>query len=116
MSPLNYQWHFSAGALVAATSRSLALTNIQSAQAGSYAVVVTDSSGSVTSRVAQLVVDATFTKITIGDIVTGKGSFQATGWADYEQGSVLTSDTTRPPWHPSRGRRSQFLLSDCYRR
>ncbi len=56
-APLNYQWNFDGSALSAATNATLSLTNVQSNQAGSYAVVVTNSWGSVTSAVASLTVD-----------------------------------------------------------
>jgi hypothetical protein len=48
----------------------LILTNLTLAHAGDYVVVVTNASGAVTSRVAKLEVDPTFTKITTGVIVT----------------------------------------------
>jgi hypothetical protein len=39
------------------TSSTLSLTNVQSSEAGSYTVVVTNSAGSVTSSAASLTVD-----------------------------------------------------------
>src|SRR6185436_13482634 len=67
-----------------ATNRSLPLTNIQSAQAGGYSVVVTDTSGSITSRVAVLDVDPTFTKITTGPIAANRGNFYSCAWGDFD--------------------------------
>ncbi|TAK91623.1 MAG: hypothetical protein EPO07_19715 [Verrucomicrobia bacterium] len=51
---IGYRWQFNGAFLSNATNVSLALTNVQSANAGNYAVVVTNSVGSVTSRVAVL--------------------------------------------------------------
>jgi len=47
--PLCYQWSFCGTNLVGATNASLILTNTRMAQAGSYTVVVTNSTGSVNS-------------------------------------------------------------------
>ena len=55
-SPLGYQWQFNGAGVSGATGTSLALTGVQPANAGSYAVVVTNTLGSVTSAVAVLTV------------------------------------------------------------
>jgi len=55
-APLSYQWRFHDADLVAMTNATLILTNVQRAEAGSYAVVVTNFSGSVTSQVATLTI------------------------------------------------------------
>jgi hypothetical protein len=54
--PLSFQWWFNGLVLPAQTNSSLILTNVQAANAGNYAVVVTNSYGSVTSAVATLTV------------------------------------------------------------
>jgi len=54
--PLSYQWYGPAGAMGGAVASSLTLPNVQSGQAGSYYVVVTNTSGVVTSAVATLTV------------------------------------------------------------
>ena len=56
--PFSYQWDFDGTALSGATNDSLTLTNVQTAQGGSYTLVVTNPVGSVTSQVATLTVDA----------------------------------------------------------
>src|ERR1051325_5805107 len=57
---LNYQWRFNEVEVAGETNRSLVLTNVQLTDAGGYSLVVTDSSGSITSRVARLEIDPTF--------------------------------------------------------
>lgn len=80
--PLTYQWLFNDANLAEATSRTLVLTNIQLANSGSYALVATDSSGSVTSRVAHLSVDPSFTKMTTLNIVTNYAGGAGVIWVD----------------------------------
>ena len=55
-APLSYQWRFNGNILSGATTTQYRLTNVQSASAGSYAVVVTNLFGAATSRVATLTV------------------------------------------------------------
>ena len=54
--PLSYQWQFNGSNLAGATATVLALTNVQPAQAGFYAVVVSNVAGSVSSSNAVLTV------------------------------------------------------------
>jgi phospholipase/lecithinase/hemolysin len=54
--PLSYQWQFNRTNLANMTQMALNLTNIQRANAGDYDVIVANSSGSVTSRVATLTI------------------------------------------------------------
>lgn len=54
--PLAYQWHFNDAALIGATNSILTLGNVQKAQAGAYAVDVSNAAGSVRSVTAQLIV------------------------------------------------------------
>jgi phospholipase/lecithinase/hemolysin len=49
-----FQWLFNAAPITGAVTNSLTITNVQRADAGEYAVVVSDTSGSVTSQVATL--------------------------------------------------------------
>lgn len=51
-----YQWRRNGTAIVGATASSLVLTNVQSADAGDYTVVATNSAGSATSTPATLTV------------------------------------------------------------
>ena len=51
---LSYQWQQNGSPVPGATAASLPLSNIQPANAGSYVVVITDSTGSTTSQVSTL--------------------------------------------------------------
>jgi phospholipase/lecithinase/hemolysin len=55
-APLSYQWQFNRTNLANMTQMALSVTNIQRANAGDYDVIVANSSGSVTSRVARLTI------------------------------------------------------------
>ncbi len=56
-SPLTYQWSRNGTTVAGATNATLSLANVQTANAGSYTVVVTNSVGSVTSSAATLTVN-----------------------------------------------------------
>lgn len=53
---ITYQWQKNSVAIPGATGSSLVLSNIQSADAGSYSVIVSEPTASVTSAVAQVVI------------------------------------------------------------
>ena len=53
-----YQWQKNGANIAGATAATLSLTNVQSSDAASYTVVVTNSAGSVTSNAATLTVNA----------------------------------------------------------
>jgi pectate lyase len=60
-SPFTYQWRFNGTNISGATSSTYSLSNVQSANAGNYSVVVTNSAGSATSANATLTVNAAAT-------------------------------------------------------
>jgi hypothetical protein len=84
VSQLTYQWRFNETAILGAIGRTLTLTNVQIANAGGYSVVVADSSGSVTSLVARLDVDAAFVKITLGNLVNASDNPVPCAFGDYD--------------------------------
>jgi hypothetical protein len=53
-SLLRYQWLFNGTPIAGATAGSLTLTNVQTAQAGNYSVIVSNASASITSSPASL--------------------------------------------------------------
>jgi pectate lyase len=55
-APLAYQWYFNDAPMTAAITASHTVTNAQTTNAGGYHVVITNSSGSITSVVATLTV------------------------------------------------------------
>ena len=55
-APLSYQWRFNGNNISSATASNYAIASAQVTNAGSYAVVVSNSVGSVTSQVATLTV------------------------------------------------------------
>ncbi len=87
--PLSFQWRFKEMELGGQTTRLVSLTNIQANNGGGYDVVVADLSGSVTSQVATLTVDTTFTKITTGSIVTDLNDYWNGSWGDYDNDGYL---------------------------
>jgi hypothetical protein len=82
-APLAYQWRRNGNDVSDATSSSLTLLSVQDTNAGNYTVVVTNSSGSVTSSIARLDILPAFSKSTF-DIV-GAGA----AWIDYDQDGYL---------------------------
>ena len=71
-APLGYQWRFSSVDLLAKTSSSLALTNVQMANAGDYSVVVSNAAGMITSTVATLTVPRVVRVGNYADVDAGK--------------------------------------------
>ena len=58
-APLSYQWQKGGAAISGATAASYSIASVQTTDAGSYTVVVTNSVGSVTSAAATLTVQST---------------------------------------------------------
>ena len=83
-TPRYFQWRLNETNLIGKTSTSLIVTNVQLANAGDYTLVVTNAGGSITSQVAALSIDPTFTKITTGNIATEGGASTACAWGDYD--------------------------------
>ncbi|MFO1497494.1 MAG: DUF642 domain-containing protein [Verrucomicrobiota bacterium] len=84
--PLSYQWRFNTSPITGATSPSLTINNAQLSNQGSYDVVVTNSSGSITSATA------TLTVVQAGSFINGSFESGYTGWtATGNQGVATTA-------------------------
>jgi len=66
--PLVYQWSKGAVDVIGASGATLSLNNVQTNQAGNYAVVITNAFGSVTSSIAVLTVNRLAQTVTFGSL------------------------------------------------
>jgi hypothetical protein len=82
--PLTCQWRFKGEPLAGQVEVRLVIPAVGLEHEGGYDLVATDSSGSVTSRVARLTVDPTFVVVRDGPIVTDSEGTLGYGWADYD--------------------------------
>jgi hypothetical protein len=82
--PITYQWLKDESPLPGETSDFLFLSDVSGGDAGNYAVVASTFSGSVTSSVVVLSLDATFLKVTAGPLVNDPGSSIWSIWGDYD--------------------------------
>ncbi|MGZ4974091.1 MAG: immunoglobulin domain-containing protein, partial [Limisphaerales bacterium] len=83
LSPLTYQWLNNGGPILGATTSAYSITNVQLTDAGTYAVIVTNGYGSVTSSNAVLSIDTTPPSITAqpsskSTAIGGTASFSVT--------------------------------------
>jgi len=67
-TPLTYQWQFNGQNITGATSATLLLTNVTTANFGNYTVIITNSHGSVTSGMATLGISPNV-QVTFDDVV-----------------------------------------------
>lgn len=95
--PFAYQWQFNSTNLPNATNAALVLANAQTNQSGPYRVVVTNSSGSITSAVATLTVSPV-ADLVVTEIAHPTNAFAgqpfAVTWRSLNQGS----QTATAPW------------------
>ena len=92
--PITYHWWFMDAFLDAVANPSVAksvlsLTNVTLVDGGPYFVVVSDTSGSVTSQIATLTVDPTFTTITTGPGEPLADLSLCMTWWDYDNDGFL---------------------------
>lgn len=83
-APLGYRWFFNTNTTVGGNSNSLVLLNVQSNNAGSYFVIVTNNYGAVTSAIATL---------TIGVPPTNNARFNLVGFGEGTTGGGVTTET-----------------------
>ena len=72
-APVTYQWMYAGNLINGATNQTLALTNVQSGQAGTYTVLVSDYCGSTLSATAVLTVTNSATSVATKLAATGNG-------------------------------------------
>ena len=78
----SYQWFLNGAAISGGTNSSLTVSNASFASVGNYQVVITNSYGSVTSSVAQLIIDPLdLTFNGTGKVTTGIGSADDFGYS-----------------------------------
>lgn len=87
--PPTYQWRKNGTALPDQDQDFLYLANLQLSDAGDYDVIASTSFGSITSQVATLTVDATFTKITTDSLVNEGGNSSGSAWGDFDKDGDL---------------------------
>ena len=84
VAPLTYKWFFNTNTPVGTNSTTLTLLNVQTNNAGTYSVIVTNNYGAVTSSFAILTVSAT---------VTNNAQFNLEGFGQATIGGGVIADT-----------------------
>ena len=97
---MTYQWRFNGANMPGQTKSTISLTNVQTANEGDYDVVVANMCGSITSRVATLTVDPTFTMITGSPVTTNNIGTWHAAWFDYDNDGYV--DLFNGENHPGR--------------
>jgi hypothetical protein len=94
-APFSYQWLFNGTNLPGATTVPLTLANVTMDEAGTYAVIVTNGAGSVTSSNAVLVVYST-AAAELGSVGISGGMFRfnVTGVPGYDYTVQVSTDLT----------------------
>jgi ASPIC and UnbV/Calx-beta domain/FG-GAP-like repeat len=87
--PPTYQWRKNGAPLIGQNQDYLYLANLQLPDAGDYDVIATTSFGSITSQVATLTVEATFTKLLTDPLVTEIGNSTGSAWGDFDNDGDL---------------------------
>jgi alpha-tubulin suppressor-like RCC1 family protein len=98
-SPLCYNWQFNGASLPAATNNVLTLT-AQAADAGSYQVMVSNLSGSVTSRVVTLTVTGPAILVANGSVGIWSNRFNFSVAAIPGEAVVIEASTNLMSWVP----------------
>ncbi|MCX6924292.1 MAG: immunoglobulin domain-containing protein, partial [Verrucomicrobia bacterium] len=122
--PLSYQWRKDSVSLFGATGTSLTLHNVQTNDAGSYVVVVTNVAGSVTSQVAVLTVSALPPQALVFRQVSARGSHTvavkadgtlwAWGYNNYGQLGDGTTDSKSSPVQVGTDTKWQVVAAGYY--
>ncbi len=119
-SPLSYQWSFNGTNITGANASNLTISNVTPSALGSYAVVVSDASGSITSSNAILTMYPYLSQPFNGDVVdwgqSANLSVQAWGTGPlmyqwYDNGVAIANATNQTFHLPSIGFASAGLYS-----
>jgi len=89
-TPLSYQWRFNGASIAGATASSYTRPSVQTGDAGSYSVVVTNNHGTVTSSAATLAVHFTLT----ATAATGGTVSRSPDQSSYAPGTSVTLTAT----------------------
>lgn len=107
LPPLGYQWQFNGTNLVVATNASLLLTNVQFSHAGLYDVIVHNSSGSVTSSIASIAIQANAP--IFGDAFVDRGILNPFTNYVAENSSLFSKEPGEPAHAGRKGAHSGWL-------
>jgi hypothetical protein len=96
-SPLHYQWDLNGTNIAAATNISLSLTNVQSNQAGSYTLVLSNNLGAVTSSIAILTITTPTCSVPPSGLLSWwRADGNGGDWAGTNQGTLAGGVTYGP--------------------
>ena len=99
--PLTYQWRHGGTNLAGETSVAISFSNVTSAQAGNYDVVLTNSFGATTSEVARLTVREPFTmELRLGEVTATGGVFQFTIVGPIRTNYIVWGSSNLTGWIP----------------
>jgi hypothetical protein len=79
-----YQWRKNGVPIAGETEDYLYLADVVPADVGSYDVIATSGSLSITSQVARLTINNLFTKVLAGALVNERGNSTASAWGDFD--------------------------------
>jgi hypothetical protein len=100
-APLTYQWRFNGNFLNGNNGSALAKANVQTSDAGTYDVIVTNLFGAVTSAPATLSVVSSFTQPVLSSTIsTGKLSMSFTGQAGVSYVIDVRTSIVSGAWTP----------------
>ncbi len=115
-APLIYQWRFNGTNISSATATAYTKTNAQSADTGSYSVIVTNDGGSVTSSVATLLVitpDVSAVISSPGFETGGQFRLTVTGTTGYNYAVEASTNLALTNWISLRTNFSPFSFTDA---
>ncbi len=108
---LTYQWRFNGTNILNATNDALLLTNVSVADQGSYSVLLVNSSGSVTSAPAALMIDADGDGLADSWEMTYFGNLNQNASGDSDGDGVSNGDEFRDGTNPTNSASAFFRLA-----